>query len=396
MPQNPTLEERRLLTLRLRIAGWSYREIATRVGVSPAQVFRDIKRVCDQLRKEQYATAAQLRTQTAMALEEKLTRWWTRADVDPAALDRVIKLLAERSKLFGLHAPPQQVELRRVRAGDLRPDPRNWRRHPPGQRAALSRMLDRLGYVDAVIARETPDGLVLVDGHLRAGMSPDAQIPVLVVDLDHSEAGEVLATLDPLAAMAEADRDALTRLLSDLDAPPPIDLKEMYALAPEPAELKPADVEPILPSEPVSRCGDLWLLGRHRLMCGDATERSQVTRLLDGAQPSLMVTDPPYGVAYDASWRKKAFGSSGGRLGKVRNDDDPSYWAAALEACKTPVAYIWSPSGENVLVFGRILQAAGYGLRNQIIWRKPKMGHCQVNRLPRIQATPSSIQTWFY
>ena len=86
------------------------------------------------------------------------------------------------------------VELRRVRAGDLRPDPRNWRRHPPGQRAALSRMLDRLGYVDAVIARETPDGLVLVDGHLRAGMSPDAQIPVLVVDLDHSEAGEVLAT----------------------------------------------------------------------------------------------------------------------------------------------------------------------------------------------------------
>ena len=265
------------------------------------------------------------------------------------------------------------VELRRVRAGDLRPDPRNWRRHPPGQRAALSRMLDRLGYVDAVIARETSDGLVLVDGHLRAGMSPDAQIPVLVVDLDHSEAGEVLATLDPLAAMAEADRDALTRLLSDLDVPPPIDLKEMYALAPEPAELKPADVEPILPSEPVSRCGDLWLLGRHRLMCGDATERSQVTRLLDGAQPSLMVTDPPYGVAYDASWRKKAFGSSGGRLGKVRNDDDPSYWAAALEACKTPVAYIWSPSGENVLVFGRILQAAGYGLRNQIIWRKPKM-----------------------
>ena len=105
MPQNPTLEERRLLTLRLRIAGWSYREIATRVGVSPAQVFRDIRRVCDQLRKEQYATASQLRTQMAMALEEKLTRWWTRADVDPAALDRVIKLLAERSKLFGLHAP---------------------------------------------------------------------------------------------------------------------------------------------------------------------------------------------------------------------------------------------------------------------------------------------------
>ena len=85
------------------------------------------------------------------------------------------------------------VKLRRVRAGDLQPDPRNWRRHPPGQRTALSRMLDRLGHVDVVIARETPDGLVLVDGHLRAELSPDARIPVLVVDLDHAEAGEVLA-----------------------------------------------------------------------------------------------------------------------------------------------------------------------------------------------------------
>ena len=112
MPQNPTLEERRLLTLRLRIAGWSYREIATRIGVSPTQVFRDIGRVCDRLRKDQYAAAARLRTQTAMALEEKLTRWWTRADVDPVALDKVIKLLAERSRLFGLYAPAQQqVEL---------------------------------------------------------------------------------------------------------------------------------------------------------------------------------------------------------------------------------------------------------------------------------------------
>ena len=59
MPQNPTLEEWRLLTLRLRIAGWSYREIATRVGVSPTQVFRDIGRVCDRLRKDQYGAAQQ-------------------------------------------------------------------------------------------------------------------------------------------------------------------------------------------------------------------------------------------------------------------------------------------------------------------------------------------------
>ena len=85
-----------------------------------------------------------------------------------------------------------------------------------------------------------------------------------------------------------------------------------------------------------------------------------------------MVTDPPYGVAYDASWRKEAFGSSGGRLGKVHNDDDPAYWAAALEACKPPVAYIWSPSGENVLVFGRILKRRAMACETKSSGASPK------------------------
>ena len=77
-------------------------------------------------------------------------------------------------------------------------------------------MLERIGYVDAVIARETPDGLMLIDGHLRADLSPDVEIPVLVVDLDEAEAGEVLATLDPLAAMAETDTKALQSLVDGL------------------------------------------------------------------------------------------------------------------------------------------------------------------------------------
>ena len=77
-------------------------------------------------------------------------------------------------------------------------------------------MLERIGYVDAVIARETPDGLMLIDGHLRTDLTTDAEIPVLVVDLDEAEAGEVLATLDPLAAMAETDTKALQSLVSGL------------------------------------------------------------------------------------------------------------------------------------------------------------------------------------
>ena len=68
-------------------------------------------------------------------------------------------------------------EYRTVRAGDLLPDPKNWRRHPPAQRRALQTMLDRIGYADALIARETPDGLMLIDGHLRADLDPQAQLP---------------------------------------------------------------------------------------------------------------------------------------------------------------------------------------------------------------------------
>lgn len=107
-------------------------------------------------------------------------------------------------------------ELRHVRAGDLKADDRNPRRHPKAQRAALEQMLQRNGYADALLTRETPDGLVLIDGHLRAELDADQVVPVLVTDLDEAEAGELLLTLDPLASMAEADTQALTELANSM------------------------------------------------------------------------------------------------------------------------------------------------------------------------------------
>ena len=107
-------------------------------------------------------------------------------------------------------------ELRHVRAGELRADDRNWRRHPKGQRAALEQMLQRNGYADALLTRETPDGLVIIDGHLRAELDAEQVVPVLVTDLSEAEAGELLLTLDPLAAMAEADTQALAELANSM------------------------------------------------------------------------------------------------------------------------------------------------------------------------------------
>lgn len=128
-------------------------------------------------------------------------------------------------------------ELRRFRAGDLKPSPRNWRTHSKHQADALRAILAEVGYVGALMARELEDGsLMLIDGHLRAETTPDAEVPVLVVDLDEAEADKVLATFDPLAALAEPDHAKLAELHERIETESPA-LQEMLAkLTQRPAE----------------------------------------------------------------------------------------------------------------------------------------------------------------
>ena len=144
------------------------------------------------------------------------------------------------------------LELRRVPAADLQADPRNFRRHPAEQRRALEQMRERLGVVNAVIARETPDGLILIDGHLRTDMAGAELVPVIVTNLTEEEAAEAMATLDPIAAMAIADNETLHALLdveiADADAELRTLLDDLHgrddpALFAEPVILKDADAE---------------------------------------------------------------------------------------------------------------------------------------------------------
>jgi hypothetical protein len=109
-------------------------------------------------------------------------------------------------------------ELRRVKASELIANPLNWRRHPTRQREALRGLLREIGYAGALLARETPDGLVLIDGHLRAELTPDVEVPVLVLDVDEHEANTLLATLDPVAAMAETDAIQLRSLMDQVSS----------------------------------------------------------------------------------------------------------------------------------------------------------------------------------
>ena len=109
------------------------------------------------------------------------------------------------------------VELRKVPANTIKPNPWNWRLHPQNQRDALAETVEDIGFAGALIARETPDGLELVDGHLRQDMFGDCMVPVLIVDMTDEEVRRLLATLDPIGAMAQTDTEALTTLLDALD-----------------------------------------------------------------------------------------------------------------------------------------------------------------------------------
>jgi DNA modification methylase len=130
------------------------------------------------------------------------------------------------------------------------------------------------------------------------------------------------------------------------------------------------DVAPPKPDDPVSRLGDVWLLGSHRLACGDSTDRDTVAVVLDGAAPPLMVTDPPYGVEYNPEWRNKTGVSATKRTGKVLNDDR-SDWGQAWALFPGDIAYVWHGSLHAPTVL-QSLERVGFVARSMIVWKKSR------------------------
>ncbi len=294
-------------------------------------------------------------------------------------------------------------ELRRVRARDLLPNPKNWRRHPKAQVDALRGLLAEIGYADALLARELPDGrLMLIDGHLRAETTPDAQVPVLVLDLSEEEADKILLTLDPLAAMAESDAERIKVLLqtvrTDNQALEELLRRtagaQLWSLL-HPQVEPPAQIDQAgeLRKKWGTATGQLWKIGGHRLLCGDSTKAGDVVRLMGGERAVLFATDPPYAVGYTGGSHPQSWGNKGAANrdkdwsgqyveangADVKNSEESGaelYRGFVDMAIRHAIArnaawYCWHASKRHSMV-ERIWTEFGAFVHQQIIWVKSR------------------------
>jgi hypothetical protein len=259
-------------------------------------------------------------------------------------------------------------------------DARNARTHTDAQVAQIAAAIREWGWTNPVLIDENG---TIIAGHgrvLAARQLELAEVPVMVARGWSEAQKRAYVLADNKLALNAGWNEELLAIevagLAEMGFNVPLigfSEDELAALSMSAnSGLTDPDQVPDAPINPVSRPGDVWLLGRHRLVCGDCTERDVVARALNGASPHLMVTDPPYGVQYDPAWReRRGLGGGGIARGKVENDDRAD-WREAWTLFPGDVAYVW----HGALHAGTVaesLQACGFDIRAQIIWAKDRL-----------------------
>lgn len=271
--------------------------------------------------------------------------------------------------------PAASVEMRAV--SDFIPYARNARTHSPEQVSQVAASIREWGWTVPILVGE--DG-VIIAGHCRVMAAQQLgilEVPAMVaVGWTESQKRAYVLADNKLAENAGWDTDLLKIELAELkdegfeleltgfDLGEINDILDVGDLSGE------DDAAPPKPEVPTSRHGDVWLLGDHRLACGDSTDQSTVEACLDGALPGIMVTDPPYGVEYDPGWRNEAGASKTERTGKVMNDDRAD-WTPTWAHFPGDVAYIWHASLYGPVVLASV-QKSGFQARSQIVWKKSR------------------------
>jgi hypothetical protein len=264
----------------------------------------------------------------------------------------------------------------------VRPAARNARTHSAAQVQQIGRSIEAFGWTNPILVDEH-NAIIAGHGRLEAAKQHGmAEVPTITLAGLSADQKRALAIADnQLALNAGWDAETLRLELGELGAAG-FDLSlvgfsddEMAAWLAEPTSgLTDPDDVPETPAEPVSRAGDVWLLGRHRLVCGDATSEVDVSLALAGVKPHLMVTDPPYGTNYDPEWRVDR-GLSSARRGAVTNDNRAD-WREAWALFSGSIAYVWH-AGLHAREVVESLEAAAFEMRAQIIWNK---GHIVISR----------------
>lgn len=281
--------------------------------------------------------------------------------------------------------------------GRPKPYPRNPRKIPAAAVQKVAASIREFGFQQPIVVDRK--GVVIV-GHARLAAAQElglAKVPVHVArDLTPAQVGAYRLADNRLNQDSAWDEELLRLEIAglmgldfDLDLTG-FDPSELTALVPPTNGRTDEDDAPAASDKPISRRGDLWRCGPHRLLCGDATKAEDVAKALDGAKPNLMVTDPPYGVEYDPAWRTDAasrltkaantFGAPAKAEGKVRNDDRRLAndhivdWTEAWRLFAGNVAYIWhSDTSTRCQQVYALLNDLGWDIRTQIIWAKTRL-----------------------
>tara|TARA_R110002012_G_scaffold315016_1_gene528271 strand:+ start:1130 stop:2428 length:1299 start_codon:yes stop_codon:yes gene_type:complete len=249
----------------------------------------------------------------------------------------------------------------------------NPRRLTDKQYADLKRSIDENGFVDPILVNKHPEREnVIIGGHMRVRVAKDLgydEVPAVYMNIPLEE--ERILNVRLNKNTGEFDFDALANHYNYEEL---IDIGfsegELLGLGEMSVDFGDnEDTPPEVVENPLSVNGDIYELGGHRLMCGDATIATDVEQLFNGLKPIIMVTDPPYGVEYDPEWRARADLGIGERTTGTVQNDDCADWSSAYALFEGDVAYVYHAAKYTHIVAQNLINC-GFGLKAQIIWAK--------------------------
>lgn len=283
---------------------------------------------------------------------------------------------------------------------ELTPDPKNARTHGDRNMSAIRGSLKEFGFRGAIIAQKSGDELIVRAGNGRLEAARQlgwSHVPVLVYSDDDKTSAAFALADNRTAELAAWDFEQIAGLIKEGALDEEIDIgfssEEIQRIldgeilplgesesildgedAGEREGLTDPDEVPEAPEEPITKTGDLWILGDHRLLCGDSTKSDEVARLMDSEKADMVFTDPPYGISYKSNWRLPSESFE-----KIENDDRIlTEWLPLASKFSTGFCFTWTTW--KVLPQWMAVIEPWSPITNMVVWHKGKGGMGDLQR----------------